>query len=79
LILLVDGLPTQGDEPVRKRTVSGDKRMKLFRKAVRQIPAGLPVNVVMFPMEGDPMAASAFWNLAVLTRGSYMSPAKDWP
>jgi hypothetical protein len=79
VILLVDGLPTQGDEPVRKRTVSGDKRMKLFRKAVRQVPAGVPVNVIMFPMEGDPMAASAFWNLAILTRGSYMSPSKDWP
>ena len=33
----------------------------------------------LFPIEGDPMAASAFWKLALATRGSFMSPAKDWP
>lgn len=79
LILIVDGLPTRGQERERKRTVSGDRRLKLFRSAVREIPGGVPVNVILFPMEGDPMAASAFWNLAVLTRGSYMSPSRDWP
>jgi hypothetical protein len=30
-------------------------------------------------MEGDPMAASAFWRLAQTTRGSLISPAEDWP
>ena len=79
VILLVDGLPTLGPEPARKRTISGEKRLRLFQRAVRQLPGGVPVNVIMFPMEGDPIAASAYWNLAVLTRGSYMSPARDWP
>jgi hypothetical protein len=79
LILLVDGLPTMGDESSRRRTISGSKRLGLFRKAVRRIPRGVPVNVVMFPMEGDPGAAGAFWNLAVTTHGSYMSPSSDWP
>jgi hypothetical protein len=79
LILLVDGLPTMGDESSRRRTISGSKRLGLFRKAVRRIPRGVPVNVVMFPMEGDPAAAGAFWNLAVSTHGSYMSPSSDWP
>jgi hypothetical protein len=37
------------------------------------------VNVILLPMEGDPMAASAFWRLAQLTRGSFLSPAEDWP
>ena len=79
VILLVDGLPTIGAEAPRKRTISGKKRGKLFEDAVRRIPRGVPINVIMFPMEGDPMAASAYWNLAVSTRGSYMSPSKDWP
>jgi hypothetical protein len=30
-------------------------------------------------MEGDPMAAAAYWNLARTTGGSFISPSKDWP
>ena len=79
LILLTDGLPTMGkDKPLGGR-VSADQRLSLFREAVRRLPAGLPVNVILFPMEGDPMAASEFWRLAVDTHGSFICPAKDWP
>jgi len=35
--------------------------------------------VILAPMEGDPMAASALWQLAVSTRGSFLAPARDWP
>jgi hypothetical protein len=37
------------------------------------------VNVVLSPMEGDPLAASEFWKLAQSSGGSFMAPAKDWP
>jgi len=30
-------------------------------------------------MEGDPRATSAWWQLAQVTSGSLISPAKDWP
>jgi hypothetical protein len=30
-------------------------------------------------MEGDPMAAPAFWKLALATRGSLITPSRDWP
>ena len=79
VILLVDGLPTQGEPPARRAMVTGSQRVRLFNKAVREIGAGLPINVILFPMEGDPDAASAYWKLAVATRGSFMSPAEDWP
>jgi hypothetical protein len=79
VILLVDGLPTLGAKAPRKGTISGDKRLKLFEQALRELRSGVPVNVIMYPMEGDPMAASAYWNLAVVTGGSYMSPSQDWP
>jgi len=59
--------------------VSADKRLSLFRDAVKRLPAGLPVNTILLPMEGDPMAASQFWRLAVDTRGSFICPSKDWP
>jgi len=30
-------------------------------------------------MEGDPQASGAYWNLARITQGTYMSPSRDWP
>jgi len=79
VILLVDGLPTQGKAPPRGRTVSGKQRARHFERALDQLVRGVPVNVILFPMEGDPLAASAYWKLAVATGGSFISPAEDWP
>jgi hypothetical protein len=64
--------------PSSKR-VSGKKRLKLFEKAVQKLPGRVPINVILYPMEGDPFAAGAFWKLARDTRGSFFSPSKDWP
>jgi hypothetical protein len=79
IYLLTDGLPTQGRNPPRGSTISGRNRLELFEDAVDRIPANIPVNVILLPMEGDPMAASAFWQLAQITGGSFMSPSEDWP
>jgi Mg-chelatase subunit ChlD len=79
VILLTDGLPTQGVTPPTGRTVSGKERVKLFDRAVRALPQGVPVNTLLFPMEGDPVAAPAYWKLAISTNGSFMTPSRDWP
>ena len=79
IFLITDGLPTQGAGPSRGNKVSGDERQRLYRQAVRQLPSNVPVNIILSPMEGDPMAASEFWQLAQVTRGSFMSPSRDWP
>jgi Mg-chelatase subunit ChlD len=79
ILLLTDGLPTQGRTPPQKRTISGKDRLKLFERAVQALPPGVPVNTLLFPMEGDPVAAPAFWKLAVATRGSFLTPSRDWP
>lgn len=79
VLLIVDGLPTQGRQPPRRTTVSGRERLRLFNRAVGQLPSGVPVNVILFPMEGDPRAPSAYWKLAMATRGSFLSPPEDWP
>lgn len=79
VFLLTDGLPTQAAEPPRGATISGQDRLRLFEQAVRTIPRQVPVNVILFPMEGDPAAAPAFWQLAVHTQGAFISPAEDWP
>jgi hypothetical protein len=77
--LIIDSLPTQGDREPRGATISGRDRLTLFGEAVRQLPSQVPVNVILFPMEGDPMAAAAYWNLARASGGSFISPSRDWP
>ena len=77
--LIIDSLPTQGTREPRAATVSAKERLKLFGEALRRLPANVPVNVIMFPMEGDLMAAAAYWNLARTTGGSFLSPSRDWP
>ncbi|MEM1111467.1 MAG: VWA domain-containing protein [Pseudomonadota bacterium] len=79
IFLITDGLPTQGTKPPRGSKVSGNERRKHYASAVRQLPSGVPVNVILAPMEGDPWASSEFWLLAQRTRGSFMSPSQDWP
>ena len=79
IMLLTDGLPTQGRSRPASTKVSGQKRLQLFQDAISTLPSGIPVNTILYPMEGDPMAASAFWKLATYTKGSFISPSKDWP
>jgi len=79
IYLLTDGLPTQGKTTPRDSTVSGRARLELFEAAARRIPANIPVNVILLPMEGDPMAGGALWNLSQITQGSFMTPSEDWP
>lgn len=88
IYLITDGLPTLGSREGgiftrrpdgNQNTVSGREREALFIGALEKLPAGIPVNVVLAPLEGDPMAASLYWKLAVSTGGSFLSPSKDWP
>ncbi len=80
IILVTDGLPTQGDSPPAiRKTIDGEGRLKLFEKAIDKLPSGIPVNVILLPMEGDPLAPGAYWTLARRTNGSFLSPARDWP
>jgi hypothetical protein len=79
LFLLVDSLPTMGAKKPWGKRVSGKKRLSLFHDAIRQLSSRAPINIILYPMEGDPFAAGAFWKLAKDTRGSFFSPSKDWP
>jgi hypothetical protein len=79
ILLVTDGLPTQGRDKPSSTTVSADQRLRHFQAAVRTLPSGVPVNTVLLPMEGDAYAAAAFWKLAQETRGSFLTPARDWP
>ena len=77
--LITDGLPTQGSRRVRGVTITGKQRLNLFTRAVKQVPANVPVNVILTPLEGDPDAAYVYWRLAMSTDGSFLIPSEDWP
>lgn len=79
MFILTDGLPTQGLKPPKKYMVSGRQRRDFFSDAVNSLPRGIPVNTILFPMEGDPEAAALFWQLALNTQGAFIAPSRDWP
>ncbi len=81
VILITDGLPTQGERPPAMRTlVTMEQREDLMDDAVKSLPpSSPPISVVLLPMEGDPSAPIYFWRLARSTGGGFLSPAKDWP
>ena len=79
ILLITDGLPTQGRGKPKRSTVSPDERLEYFDKATRSLPSGIPVNTILMPMEGDAWAAAAYWKLAIDTQGSFITPARDWP
>ena len=79
VFLLTDGLPTQGKTPPRKYMVSGQQRRKHFNAAMEEFPRGVPINTILFPMEGDPEAAALFWQTALNTKGAFIAPSRDWP
>ncbi len=79
VILLVDSLPTMNTPQTDRGMVTGQERLRFHYEAEAEIPSGIPVNVLLYPMEGDYNAAIAYWLLAYRTGGSFMSISKDWP
>ena len=79
IYLLVDGLPTMGEVLPNRAGVTGEERRRHMQRAVRELPFNVPVNVILYAMEGDPYAAPLYWELAIVTGGSMMAPSEDWP
>lgn len=79
IFLITDGLPTLSGRSPTTGLITPNKRMELYQDAVQELPEGVPVNIVLMPLEGDPSAAAAFWQLAQYTQGSFITPSKDWP
>lgn len=79
IILLVDGMPTMEAATTDKRNVGPQERLNIFYRAVRELPSGIPVNVMLFPMEGDLQAPISYWSLALTSRGSFLTVSRDWP
>ena len=80
VILITDGLPTQGAAPpALRRYISAPDRQQLFDQAMRAAPKDVPIDVVLLPMSGEVGAPHAFWTLARATGGIFLEPSRDWP
>jgi hypothetical protein len=79
IILLADGLPTMDTPTTTDRTINAQRRFNLHNRAIRALPSGIPVNVFLYPLEGDYEAAIMYWVLAYQTSGSFISVSRDWP
>jgi len=79
VIVLVDGLPTTNEPEAERGMVTGQERLRYHYEAEAVVPSGIPVNILLYPMEGDYNAAIAYWLLAYRTGGSFMSVSEDWP
>jgi hypothetical protein len=79
VILITDGLPTQGKSAGFGKYIDAGRRTRLFDDSIGELPEKVPVDVVLLPMKGDLPAAYRFWSLSRLTQGTLLMPSKDWP
>jgi hypothetical protein len=79
VVLVTDGLPTQGAQKPLRRFVNAAQRVRLFDEAQRSLQPNIPVDVILLPMQGDLPAPHKFWTLARATGGNFLMPARDWP
>jgi hypothetical protein len=79
VILLVDSMPTMDAATSNKTRIGPGERLNLFTAATQLIPSGIPINIMLYPMEGDARASVSFWALALKSRGSFMGVSHDWP
>lgn len=82
IFLITDGLPTldESRQSRRRINVTPDQRYQMFTDLQRElVPAGVPINTILLPLEGDPWASGKYWELAYQTGGTFMTPSEDWP
>ncbi len=79
IFLIVDSLPTIGAAAPEKQVIESRERVEFFQESAQILPRNIPINVILFPMEGDPLAAPTYWQLTQITGGSFLSPPDDWP
>lgn len=95
IYLITDGLPTEGDSSYKSLSpfancsalwgasnkISGECRLELFNHTLASSAPrpGVPVNVILLPIEGDPEASPAYWSWASTSGGLMISPAETWP
>ena len=79
IILITDGLPTQGKSEGFGKYINAARRARLFDDSIGSLPEAVPIDTILLPLKGEPQAEHRFWELARLTHGSLFMPSRDWP
>lgn len=93
LYVITDGLPTyinpnsgfnesRNCRPIqgKQATITGECRVNAFAHTMRANPLpGVTTNIILLPLEGDPMAPAFYWSWTDSTRGTIIAPAGTWP
>jgi hypothetical protein len=79
IILITDGLPTQGKSEGFGKYITAQRRARLFDDSIASLPEGIPIDTILLPLKGEPQAEHRFWELARITKGSLFMPSRDWP
>lgn len=85
--LVTDGLPTLGEGLsagckgffTKNKSISAKCRQQLLVETAKRFPKGVSLNVILLPIDGDPFASYMYWDWAKATRGTFLSPAPEWP
>jgi hypothetical protein len=78
VILITDGLPTQGPSPpLIRKTIDGDGRMRLFEHAIAKYPKGVPLSVIPVADGRRAAGGECFWVVSRRSGGEFLEPAKD--
>ena len=94
IYLLTDGLPTKTSRLAvrnigncgislrrgRENYVSGECREAIFDFSIQSFSqSGIPINVILLPLEGDPRAATKYRQWVATSGGKFLSPSRAWP
>ncbi|MBK1878000.1 hypothetical protein [Pelagicoccus mobilis] len=79
VFVITDSLPTHSGL-ITGATVNEVERVKHFQNAYRvALKNSYPMNVILFPLDGDFNAPGLYWKLADATQGSLFTPSPNWP
>lgn len=95
VLILTDGFPTlpgtrrlrslrgcrgsnKGAKPVLSPTCRASVYLDAVEVAERHL-SGVPIDVILYPLDGDADAVRGYWLLAALSGGRLLTPAQGWP
>ena len=95
VMILTDGFPTlpgikrlgslrgcRGANRGAKAVLSPTCRASVYLDAVEVVErrlAGVPIDVILYPLDGDADAVRGYWLLTALSGGRLLTPAEGWP
>ena len=95
VLILTDGFPTlpgtkrlsslrgcRGSNRGAKAVLSPTCRASVYLDAVEVVErrlANVPIDVILYPLDGDADAVRGYWLLTALSGGRLLTPAEGWP